>query len=113
MITEKHGVTHITPADENIFADLGFPPDIAEKLLAEADRAITNRIAIKEALMTEISSWILVQKLKQVEAAHQLGISRPRVSDVVNKKTANFTIDALVEMLSRLGKRVDVSIIDL
>jgi predicted XRE-type DNA-binding protein len=31
-------------------------------------------------------------------------ISRPRVSDVVNKKTAKFTIDTLVEMLSRVGK---------
>ena len=28
-------------------------------------------------------------------------VSRPRVSDVVNKKTAEFTIDTLVEMLSR------------
>jgi predicted XRE-type DNA-binding protein len=31
-------------------------------------------------------------------------VSRPRVSDVVNKKTAKFTFDTLVEMLSRVGK---------
>ena len=35
-------------------------------------------------------------------------VSRPRVSDVVNKKTAKFTIDTLVEMLSRVGKPVMV-----
>jgi predicted XRE-type DNA-binding protein len=29
---------------------------------------------------------------------------------VVNKKTANFTIDTLVEMLSRVGKPVKLSI---
>jgi len=42
--------------------------------------------------------------LKQAEAAEILMVSRPRVSDVVNKKTAKFTIDTLVEMLSRVGK---------
>ena len=31
-------------------------------------------------------------------------VTRPRVSDVVNKKTAKFTIDTLVEMPSRVGK---------
>lgn len=34
----------------------------------------------------------------------------PRVSDVVNKKTAKFTIDTLVEMLSRIGKPVKLTI---
>jgi predicted XRE-type DNA-binding protein len=32
------------------------------------------------------------------------------VSDVVNKKTAKFTIDTLVEMLSRVGKPVKLAI---
>jgi len=33
-------------------------------------------------------------------------VSRPRVSDLVNKKTSKFTIDTLVDMLSRVGKSV-------
>jgi predicted XRE-type DNA-binding protein len=33
-------------------------------------------------------------------------VSRPRLSDVVNQKTAKFTIDTLVEMLNRVGKPV-------
>jgi predicted XRE-type DNA-binding protein len=37
-------------------------------------------------------------------------VSRPRVSDVVNKKMAEFTIDTLVEMLSRIGKPVNLTI---
>lgn len=36
--------------------------------------------------------------------------SRPRVSDVVNKKTSKFTIDTLVEMLSRVGKPVKLAL---
>ena len=37
-------------------------------------------------------------------------VSRPRVSDVVNQKTAKFTIDTLVEMLSRVGKSVRLAV---
>jgi predicted XRE-type DNA-binding protein len=37
-------------------------------------------------------------------------VSRPRVSDVVNQKTAKFTIDALVEMLSCVGKPVRMAV---
>ena len=31
-------ISHITPADGNIFLDLGFPPEEAERLKEEADR---------------------------------------------------------------------------
>lgn len=110
MTSEFHGVTHITPADGNIFADLGFSPDEAARLLAETDKVILERIAIKERLMSEISSWISTEGLKQLEASKILGVTRPRVSDVVNRKIGNFTIDALVDMLSKAGKRVQLSI---
>ncbi len=60
--------------------------------------------------MGELASWIEQHHLKQAEAAEILMVSRPRVSDVVNWKTARFTIDALVEMLSRIGKPVRLAI---
>jgi predicted XRE-type DNA-binding protein len=37
-------------------------------------------------------------------------VSRPRVSDVANKKSSKFTIDTLVEMLSRVGKPVKLAV---
>jgi predicted XRE-type DNA-binding protein len=61
---------------------------------------------VKQQLMDELSVWITKHHLKQAQAAEILMVSRPRVSDVVNKKTAKFTIDTLVEMLSRVGKPV-------
>jgi len=54
--------------------------------------------------MMELAEWIAQHQLKQAEAARILMVSRPRVSDVINRKTAKFTIDTLVEMLSRIGK---------
>jgi predicted XRE-type DNA-binding protein len=101
---------HITPAGGNVFADLGFEPDEAAALLADSKRIISEKLAIKEQLMTEIAQWIEAKNLKQAEAAQVLGVTRPRVSDVTNKKTVKFTIDALVDMLARTGKHVKFSV---
>ncbi len=101
---------HITPVGGNVFADLGFKPETAVELQAESKRIISEKFLIKERLMAEISVWIVERKLKQVEAAHILGVTRPRVSDVINKKSVKFTIDALVDMLSRTGKHVMLSV---
>jgi predicted XRE-type DNA-binding protein len=60
--------------------------------------------------MTELAGWIEAKKLKQAEAAEILGVTRPRVSDVINKKAIKFTIDALVDMLARAGKHVQLSV---
>ena len=60
--------------------------------------------------MTELATWIEQHHLKQAQAAEILMVSRPRVSDVVNKKTDKFTIDTLVGMLSRVGRPVKLAI---
>ncbi|MBF7979774.1 MULTISPECIES: helix-turn-helix domain-containing protein [Rahnella] len=97
---------HITPAGGNVFADLGFSDDEAQALHAESQQKIAQTIALKEQLMAEIASWIALQNLRQSDAAKVLQVSRPRVSDVVNKKTDKFTLDTLVMMLSLTGKQV-------
>jgi len=109
-MSAKKIVTHRTPADGNIFADLGFAPDEAAKLLADADQAIDEKRALKQMLMTEIVGWIDAQNLKQAQAAQILGVTRPRVSDVVNQKTPKFTVDSLVDMVLRTGKHVQLSV---
>jgi len=44
MATSTHTV-HITPADGNVFADLGFDPDIAKALQTESQRIIAAKLA--------------------------------------------------------------------
>jgi predicted XRE-type DNA-binding protein len=101
---------HITPVGGNVFADLGFDPKEAAALKVESQRIISEKLAIKESLMNELTVWIEAKKLKQAEAAEILGVTRPRVSDVINKKAIKFTIDALVDMLARTGRHVHLSI---
>lgn len=103
-------VRHVTKAGANLFAELGFSPDDARRYQAESKDRIDHTLALKEQLMGELASWISEAHLKQAEAAEILHVTRPRVSDVVNKKTSKFTIDALVDMLGRVGKPVKVMI---
>lgn len=97
---------HVTRPGANLFLELGFPEEEAARLQAVSHRQINDTLRLKEQLMAELAEWIAQHHLKQAEAAEILMVSRPRVSDVVNRKTAKFTIDALVEMLSRIGKSV-------
>ena len=101
---------HVTPAGGNVFADLGFSPEQSSFLKANSQRIISEKLAIKNSLMGELAKWIDDNQLKQIEAAEILGVSRPRVSDVINRKSMKFTIDALVDMLSRTGKNIQLSV---
>jgi len=103
-------IRHTTKAGSNIFLELGFPAEEAKRLQAESKQQINDMQLLKEQLMAELASWMEENHLKQAEAAEILMVSRPRVSDVVNKKTGKFTIDALVGMLSRIGKSVTLSV---
>jgi predicted XRE-type DNA-binding protein len=103
-------IRHVTKRGTNLFRELGFSPAEAKRLHAASRKQINDTRLLKQQLMVELSSWIAEHHLKQAEAAEILMVSRPRVSDVVNKKAAKFTIDTLVEMLSRVGKPVTLAI---
>jgi predicted XRE-type DNA-binding protein len=103
-------IRHVTRPGVNLFLELGFSPEEARRLQAASRKQINDTRFLKQQLMDELSAWIAAHDLKQAEAAEILMVSRPRVSDVVNRKTSKFTIDTLVEMLSRIGKPVRLAI---
>ena len=103
-------IRHVTKAGANLFLELGFSAAEAKRLHAASRKQIDDVRLLKEQLMSELSQWIVDHGLRQADVAQILMVSRPRVSDVVNRKTAKFTIDTLVEMLSRIGKPVRVEV---
>ena len=103
-------IRHVTRPGANLFLELGFPPAEAKRLHAASRKQINDLRRLKEQLMAELADWIAVHRLRQADAAAILMVTRPRVSDVVNRKTAKFTIDALVAMLGRVGKTVSVAV---
>ena len=82
----------------NVFRDLGFPTEEAESLRLRAD------------LMVQIRRVIVGRKLTQAAAAKMLGVTQPRVSDLVRGKIDLFSIDTLVDMLARAGIRVALTV---
>src|SRR6202012_2007285 len=96
-------IRHVTKPGAHLFLELGFSAAEAKRLHAASQKQINDTHLLKEQLMTELSSGIEHHHLKQAEAAESLMVSRPRVSDVVNRKTSNFPIDTLVEKRIRSG----------
>jgi predicted XRE-type DNA-binding protein len=84
----------ITKGSANVFRDLGFSRAEGEHLRVRAD------------LMLALEKLIARRQLTQAQAAKLLGVSQPRVNDLVRGRLHRFSIDALVDMLSRAGIRV-------
>ena len=83
----------LTRSSGNVFRDLGFSGDEAEYLQVRAE------------LMVHLQKVITARGLKQAEAAELLGVTQPRVSDVMRGRIDLFSIDTLIDMLARLGIR--------
>lgn len=81
----------------NAFRDLGFPAEEAENL------------RIRSELIVRLARLIDERKLTQAEAARILGVTQPRVSDLVRGKIDLFSIDALVNMLSKAGLEITLT----
>src|ERR1700679_1757662 len=82
----------------NIFVDLEFPEEEAVNMLARANLMGTIRETIRE------NGWT------QEEAAKVLKVKQPRVAEIMSMKTQHYSIDLLIKMLNRLGKRVSFTV---
>lgn len=86
----------ISPSSGNVFTDLGFNEEEAEHL------------RIRSTLMMAVRKLIEERKLTQAGAAKLMGVTQPRISDLVPGRIDLFSIDALVGMLARAGIHVEV-----
>lgn len=90
--------TKIRRTTGNVFADLGFAAEDAEHLKVRAD------------LMVALTKLLDARGLSQAEAAKLLGVSQPRISDLVRGKIDKFSVDTLISMLAAAGAQVSVSV---
>jgi len=63
-------------------------------------------------LMERISETIKQNGWTQAEAAKRCGVTQPRINDLLRGRIARFSIDALVNIASALGRRVTVRLDD-
>ena len=95
---KKYVSVRLTRSSGNVFRDLGFGADEAEHLLVRSD------------LMIHLQRRIKSSRLKQREMAGILGVTQPRVSDLLRGRIDLFSTDSIIDMLARLGVRVRITL---
>jgi predicted XRE-type DNA-binding protein len=88
----------IIESSGNVFADLGFPPDEAAILSLRAE------------LLASLRETVIERGWSQAQAAEQLGMGQARVADLVQGKHERFSLDMLVRLSARAGRRVELSL---
>ncbi len=65
---------------------------------------------LRSELMIEISEFVKHSGLTQAAAAERLGVTQPRLNDVLKGRIDKCTVDRLVNMLDAIGYHVKLDI---
>ena len=68
-----------------------------------------DRDTIKRRLAEFLNDRIVEQKLTQKDAAARIGISQPRLSNIINRKIETFSIDAALVAIMNLGYDIEIN----
>ncbi len=88
----------IAESTGNVFADLGF----------ESGEAAILQMRAK--LMNDLRAYIESSGMTQMEAAERLGIAQSRVSDLMRGKWEKFSLEMLITLEARAGRRVTLEL---
>jgi predicted XRE-type DNA-binding protein len=67
-------------------------------------------LTARSDLMIQIEKILKAEGWTQKEAAKRCGVSQPRINDLLRGRIDNFSLDALVNMVAALGRKVRVEI---
>ncbi len=90
--------TTVTEGSGNVFADMG--------LSNPEERLLKARLASMIYDVTEARGWT------QKRSAEVLGVTQPDVSNLVNGRLKNFSVERLLHFLSKLDQRVTITVQD-
>ena len=69
-----------------------------------------ENMKLRSVLMMALKGHIAEQGLSQIQAAKLLGVTQPRVSDLMRGKIDLFELDTLVNMVSAAGLHVEMQV---
>ena len=81
--------------------------DAIEDTTAEAEN-----MKLRSVLMMALEQHIRTKGWTQAEAARQLGVTQPRVSDLLRGKINLFALDTLVNMVAAAGLHVEMRVLE-
>jgi predicted XRE-type DNA-binding protein len=67
---------------------------------------MTMRSNVMIAIKDQVSSW----KTTQAQAARRLGITQPRLNDLLHGKINKFSLDTLMTLATRAGLKVKIEV---
>jgi predicted XRE-type DNA-binding protein len=76
----------------------------------ESDPGQAENMKLRSQLMMALRDHISQEGLSQAAAAKLMGVTQPRVSDLVRGKIDLFSLDTLVNMLTAAGLHVDLQV---
>ncbi len=76
----------------------------------EATPGEAENMKLRSALMMELERRIRAKGWTQTEAARRLGVTQPRVSDLLRGKINLFALDTLVNMAAAAGLHVEIRV---
>lgn len=79
--------------------------DALEDTPAEAEN-----MKLRSRLMIAIGEAVAAWDVTQTEAARRLGVTQPRLNDLLRGRIAKFSLDALVALAARAGLAVHLDI---
>lgn len=71
-----------------------------------------ENMKLRSVLMTALKQHIARSNMTQAEAARHLGVTQPRVSDLMRGKINLFGLDALVNMATAAGLRIEMQVLE-
>jgi predicted XRE-type DNA-binding protein len=83
---------------ETVWDAIADTPEQAANLRARAE------------LMQQIVAIIKANDWTQADAASRCGVTQPRISDLLRGRVSRFSLDALVNIATALGRRVHVAV---
>ena len=83
---------------DSVWDALANTPEQAANLRARAE------------LMRQIAAVIEANGWKQSEAAIHCGVTQPRINDLLRGRVSRFSLDALVNIATAIGRRVHVAL---
>jgi predicted XRE-type DNA-binding protein len=69
-----------------------------------------ENMKLRAVLMMALSEQIASEQLSQAQAAQRLGVTQPRISDLMRGKIHLFSLDALVNMAVVAGLQVELRV---
>jgi predicted XRE-type DNA-binding protein len=76
----------------------------------ESDREVAANMKARSELMIALQERLGRLKGTQAERAEDLGVTQPRLNDLLKGRIDKFSLDALVNLASRAGLQVDLHV---